>query len=322
MYIPIYRAALKEAWLLVWRNTSLWLLGLLSVLFAGSFGLSNFLSQIIITMSTGGRAAWLLSWQMPPLGVSKTTAVIWLIWLIGLMTIFAIAIIFISITAKTALLLATADYYKKRVMPKLANVWNRGLNYFWKIFTIEILRKVILALIVVAFGVIWIAFPFAESGLNMTLGVIALGLTLIIGIIITAVSIFASGYAVIEDKSIWVSIKKAWNLLRNHLLVSFEISAILTLIDLVLIAGFAVLFSFSFIPSLFVWIVAGAFGSQALAIFGAFFGFVFMLLLIAIIGAIYNTFYTSVWMYLFMKMHHEGIMSRFFHHLGKLFSKR
>ncbi len=322
MHKPIYREALKEAWVLVWRNTSLWLLGLLSVLFAGSFGLSNFISQIIVTMGTGGRAAWLLNWQMPTLGISKLAAAIWLAWLLGIFIVIGIAVIFISVTAKSALLIAVADYYKKRAMPKLANIWNKGLKFFWKIFTIEILRKAALAIVILIFGIIWILLPFSASPLNMIINIVMLALTVILGLIITVVSIYASGYAVIDEKSLQISFKNAWKLLHDHLLVSLEISIILTLIDLLLIAAFAALLSFSFLPSLFIWIVAGAFGSQALALFGAFFGFIVMLLIIAIIGAIYNTFYTSVWMYLFMKMHHQGIISRFMHHVGKLFTSR
>lgn len=321
MHKPIYREALKEAWMLVWRNTSLWLLGLISVLFAGSFGLGNFFSQIMVTMGTGGNASWLLNFEVPPLGVSKLGATFWLLWLIGIVVVVAIAVIYISVNAKTALLLAMADYYKKRTMPKLANIWNRGLKFFWKIFTIEILRKAVLIVTVIIFGIIWICLPFTASGLNMAINIVMLCLTVILGLIASAVAMFASGYSVIEEKSIGDALKNAWKLFHEHLLVSFEISAILTLVDLALIAGFAAVVSFSFIPSLFVWIIAGAFGSQALAIFGAFFGFVVLLLFIALVGAVYNTFYTSVWMYLFMKMHHQGIASRLYHHIGKLFAK-
>lgn len=322
MHKPIYREALKHAWFLVSRNTSLWLLGLLSVLYAGSFGLSNFLSQIMATMGSGGQAARLLAFTMPALGVSKISAIIWLTWVVGILIVLLIAVIYISITAKSALLIAMADYYKRKTVPKLRKIWNEGLKYFWSIFTIETLRKIALITIIVAFGCVWIALPFYANTANIIINIVSLIIAIILGWVVSALSVFCAGYVIIDNKSLITAVKKAWTLFHNHLLVSFEISAILTIIDLLLIIFFMVIASFSFLPSLFIWILAGAFSSAAVALLGAVVGFIVLILMIAIFGAIYNTFYTSVWMYLFMKMHHEGILSRMFHHLGKFFTHK
>lgn len=318
---PVFRNALKEAWFLVWHNSSLWLLGLLSALFAGSFGLGNFIGQLMITMATGGNAASFLGFHMPALGMSKVAAVMWFVWLIGIMIALAIAVVYISVTSRTALLIATADYYKKGVYPKLSKIWNDGLKFFWKIFTIELARKIILGLAVLFFGFVWICLPFDQGALNLIINIVALTATIAIGWAVSAISVFASGYAVIDKKPLSSALKKGWALFHNHLLVSLEVGLILTLIDALLIVLFTALISFTFLPSLFIWILAGAFSSPAIAILGTAIGFVITILLIAIFGAIYNTFYTSVWMYLFMKMHHEGIFSRIIHHIGGLFKK-
>jgi hypothetical protein len=318
----IYRGAMKQAWLLVWRNTSLWLLGLLSALFAGSFGLSNFFSQLAVTMSTGGQAGWLVAFNFPALGVSKISAVFWLLWLTGILLVLALAVIYISVTAKAALLIAMADYYKKKTMPKLGKIWNEGLKFFWNIFTIETARKIILCVIVVIFGCIWLILPFNESAFNLVINIIALTLAVLLGWTVSALSVFTAGYAVIDKQSLRTAFKRSWELFHHHLLVSFEISVLLTLLDLALIAVFLVIVYFAFIPSLFIWIIAGAFSSTAIALVGTIVGFIIMIFIFAIFGAVYNTFYTSVWMYLFMKMHHEGIMSRGFHHLGRLIKGR
>lgn len=317
----VFRDALKEAWLLVWHNSSLWLLGLLSALFAGSFGLGNFIGQLMITMVTGGQAATLMSFQMPALGMSKIASIIWLIWLVGIMIVLAIAVIYISVTSRTALLIATADYYKKGVYPKLSKIWNDGLKFFWKIFTIEVVRKVVLGLAVLLFGFVWLCLPFDKGTANLVVNIVVLTIAIIIGWAVSALSVFTSGYAVIDKKSLFDSLKKGWALFHNHLLVSLEIGLVLTLIDALLMMLFLALISFTFLPSLFIWILAGALSSPWIAILGTAMGFVITILLIAIFGAVYNTFYTSVWMYLFMKMHHEGIFSRLIHHLGGLFKK-
>jgi hypothetical protein len=318
---PIYREALKEAWLLTWRNTSLWLIGLISVLFAGSFGLGNFISQLIATMATGGRAAWLLAFHMPSLGTSGISAVFWLVWLCGIMIILAFAVMFVSVTAKTSLLIAVADHYKKQTVPKLSYIWNHGLKYFWNIFTIELARKIALFIVGIIFGIIWILLPFNAGIWNTILDILALIFSVILAWVITAISVFTSGYVVIDSKSLKHALKRAWKLFHEHLFVSFEVSALLTLIDILLIAVFIVIVWVAFVPSLLVWVLAGIFGSQAIALFGVILGFVLFAVIVAIAGGIYNTFYTGVWMYLFMKMHHEGIMSRIFHHTKTFWGK-
>lgn len=317
--LPIYRRAFYEAWILVWRNTSLWLLGLLSLLFAGSVGLSNYLSQIMVTMGAGGRISWIYHWPFANLAFDKISAIFWLMLLIGISLVIFAGVVYISVSAKSALLLAMTDFYKKKTMPKLSNIWHRGLKFFWPILNIELVKKIALIIIVVIFGVIWLIFPYNQSIFNLVISIIALTLAILAGLAITIISVFAGGYTIVDQDKLLPAYKKSWDLFRHHLLVSLEISALLTLIDLLLIAGFALLISFSFIPSLLVWLLAGIFGSQALALFGAFFGFVVILLAITIIGSIYNTFYLSIWMYLFMEMHHEGIVGRLKHYFTGLF---
>lgn len=321
MHEPTYRQALKEAWQLVYKNTSLWLLGLLSVLFAGSFGMGNFLAQLMVTMSTDARGVWFARLYLPTLPHPDLSVIIGLIWLIGIMLVVAIAVIFVSVTAKTALLIAMADYYKNKTIPKLGKIWNSGLRYFWKILTVEILRKVALAVIGLVFGVIWYVLPSDISQWSFLLDTIMLIFAVFLSWIISAVSIYASGYTVIDGKSLISAYKRGWQMLHEHLLVSLEISLVLTILDMLLIVFFAVIFSFAFFPALFIWLFAGAVGNAALALFGAMFGMVVLLFIIALFGAFYNTFYTSVWMYLFMKMHHEGIISRIIHHVGKFFNR-
>lgn len=319
----IYRESIKEAWKLVKKNTTLWLLGLLSALFAGSFGLTNYFSQLITIMGSNANSngPLITRFNWPELGASGLYSTIWAIWLIGIMLVLLGAVIFISVVAKTSLLIAIADFYKKKTEPKLSKIWNAGLKFFWRIFAIEAIRKVILFAIVILFGLVWYYFPFYKSSVNLIISIIALIFSAIIGWVVSAVTIFTAGYTVIDNKSPSNAIKKAWQLFHGHLLVSFEISAILTLIDLALVAIFAALISYAFIPSIFIWIIAGVFSSPFIAILGTLVGLFITIIVIALFGAIYNTFYTSVWMHMFMKMHHEGILSRLIHHIGGFFKK-
>lgn len=315
----IFRSTLIEAWHLTWKNSALWLLGLLSALFAGSFGLSNFFSQLILTMGSGGLTIQLLNFNFPALSITKISAVFWLIWLCGLLLVMAVVIIYISVNSKTALLIYTTEFHDKKILPKLSETWNRGLKFFWRIFTIEIIRKVALLLIGLIFGLIWLLLPFQASTANLVLNIIALALTIFLALASAAVTVFAAGFVVVENKKIGPAFRRAWDLLHNHLLVSLEISAFLTLMDILLIIAFATVVSFAFVPSSLLWILAGIFGSPAMAIFGLIFGIVLLFIFIALIGGFYNAFYTALWMGFFSKMRKDGILSRLFHHVVKLF---
>lgn len=317
----IYRKAFKSAWFLTWKNTNLWILGLLSILFAGSIGLSNFLSRIFLVMGSNKQSFNIFDLDFSSLGINKVQTILWLIWLIGIIIVIAIGVVYISVVAKTALLTAVAKYYKKKDEPNLVKIWNHGIKHFWQIFTIEITKKVLMALVIAIFTIIWIKIPFEKNFFNTILNIIILVASILSGWIITVLAIFTAGYAVIDKKPLITSVQKSWQLFHSHMLVSLEVGGLLIAIDILIILIFSAILSLTFIPALFIWILAGILGNTVLAMFSIVFGFILAIIFITLFGAIYNTFYTSVWMYLFMKMHHDGVPSRAIHHVSKFFKK-
>lgn len=315
---PIYRQALAKAWSLTWRNKSLWALGLLSALFAGSYSLQNFISQLMDSVSENRAAALasLFAVSFPPLAAKN---IIGLVWLGFICLAVGLAVIFISICAKTSLLIAVADFYKHKAAPTLSKIWNESLKFFWRMFSLEISRKIILFALAIGFGCGWVALsPFQSYG-RFAIGISALILALLLALAVSATAVYAAGYAVIDNERLGKSIVRGWTLFKNHLLVSFEVSLLLLILDFILVVVIAGVAVFYFVPSIFLWLTAGVFNSGGLAIAGFFLGLIAVLLLVVLVGAIYNTFYVSSWMYLFLKMHHEGIASRMFHHLKKWF---
>jgi hypothetical protein len=140
-------------------------------------------------------------------------------------------------------------------------------------------------------------------------------------LLIEAVSIFSSGYLMFEKKSLVKSVQKGWSLFLDHVLVSFELGVVLMLLSAILL-GVIIYGSFvAFLPSLVMWLIAGLSGMNFLIGFGIYSGVVLYIALVLVLAGIFNAFVTCSWMYLFMKMHHEGVVSRVIHFFQHLFRR-
>ncbi|EKD43155.1 MAG: hypothetical protein ACD_72C00426G0001 [uncultured bacterium] len=104
-------------------------------------------------------------------------------------------------------------------------------------------------------------------------------------------------------------------------MVSLELGVVLMLLTVVLV-GILIYGSFiAFIPALLLWLLAGLSGWKILVSFGLVVGIFCYTVFILLVAGLFNSFVTCAWMYLFMKMHHEGISSRVIHFLKKLFRR-
>jgi len=88
------------------------------------------------------------------------------------------------------------------------------------------------------------------------------------------------------------------------------------LIAAIMAAGFV-----AFLPALLIWVAAGLTNTIVLAAIGFSLGIFLWLIFIVLIAGFFNAYTTSAWVFLFIKMHKEGIPSRlihfFKHFLGK-----
>jgi len=75
-----------------------------------------------------------------------------------------------------------------------------------------------------------------------------------------------------------------------------------------------------FFPTLLLWFIAVLTGKAVLFTLGMVIGGAFFLLFVFLLWSFFQVFTVSVWTYLFMKMHKEGVRSRvigFFQFLKK-----
>ncbi len=321
MYEPSYREALKNAFILVWKNKSFWIFGILAALFVSPFGLGGFYGQIFLTGSETIRFSyfpWMGFYNL--LAHSSAADFVSAVWLLEIILAVFIIVVFVSVCAQTSLIINTCEYYKKKSHSKLNDTWHKSYKYFWKILGFDLLRKIILILMTAFSAGVWFLGTANDLPTKIFL-ILSFVIAIFIMLVVTAISIYASGYAVIDNESFGGSLKKGALLFKDHFLVSFEISLIMLMLDFVLASLVSTVIVLSFIPASVLWFLAGLANSLLLLNLGIILSILTITILIIIIGGFYNAFNTGTWMYLFMKMHHKGIFSRIGHLFIKLFQK-
>ncbi len=138
---------------------------------------------------------------------------------------------------------------------------------------------------------------------------------------LSAFSVYALCYLVLDGKGLAKSLKKAWALFSEHFLVSLEVGLFLMLCNLVLVLAIVAGSFFAFLPAALIWIVAGVSNTVPLALLGLVTGIFLFLVVAAIMAGIFNAFTTSAWVFLFIKMHKEGVSSRLIHLAKYMFSR-
>jgi len=311
MLEPTYRQALTQAWHLVWRNKILWVFGLLSVL-VGPFGINNFIGQLSVFLS---RPPLVLNYPRLFLVLVEGKGAPWMVWMLVLALALGILVAFVAVASQGALIAVAADGYKKKKTLNFEKAWHKGAKHFWRLFFLNVLRKVALGAILMAVALALVRLPETTVGFVAAIGILSLGLLLALTTV--SVGIYSAGYVVEDQKGLGSSLRKGWALFAHHILVSAELSIILVLFDISAIAGVVIISTLALVPLFILSIVAGFSGFTSLIAVGAVISSFAFVILIALVGAVYNAFITSAWIYLFMKMHHTGVASRILHWLTR-----
>lgn len=317
---PTYRQTLSHAWDVVWHNKSLWILGLFSVLL-GQFGFSDIFGQVWSMSDASMVEKW--NFLLPAIKLNWSGD-IWsalgIIWLVGICLSIAVFLIFLAVTSQGALISYAADWFKTKKHQKLSKPWTRSLKNFWHILLLNVLRKIVLVLLLITAGFVLSYFVYSQTWLQGFLFALGLVLVLFIALFISIISIYALCALVIDGKGMWAAIAKAWSIFSEHVLVSLEVGVVLMLLNLLLVMAIMAAGFIAFLPALLIWVAAGLSNTIVLAALGFSLGVFLWLVFIVIIAGFFNAYTTSAWVFLYMKMHKEGITSRMIHFFKHLFS--
>lgn len=327
MYEPTYTKTLAASWKLAWRHKGLWAFGLFAMLL-GQLGIMELLVKAGVahaTIKVGGIWHFFVLLFRPSTWAHVSAELafgpaqwVWWIWLIIMLVGLLAALVFVAVVCQGAIVYAAAkDVELLSSYPDERKAWHEGVRHFWRVLFLNICRK--LVLFATAFVVIWaaIARVIEPGAMNDVLFMVAFFATAVVGMVLSLLLVYAVGYVVIEEYSVGKALFASWKLFRAHILVSFEVGLILLFMNVavvvLLIAGLVYIF---FLPVVVTTSLASFFGGVALVKAGVGFGYMLFLVYAMTLGAVFTVFVTSVWTYLFTKMHKHGVSSRVLHYIG------
>ncbi len=320
MHEPTYRQAISHSWKLAWHHKLIWIFGLFAA-FLGQLGLLELLGSVSWHASRSaatlglGNWAWLKMLCTGELHLSLPLAGwVWLVWLLIMFLGFGIFLIFVSVSSQGALIHASAQWAKKDTLPDTDKSWHVGVQHFWPLFFINIFKKLFICALglTVSWGAVN-ALIGNVTAWDLVLFLLLFVIAALVGMVLSFLVIYIAGYVVVEKYPLSWAIASAWKMFIKHWLVSVEVGAIILVLNVVV--GIIALLGFFifFLPTLITWFIAILGASSALWIIGLVIGALLFVLFIIFLGSVFTVFTTSVWTYLFMKMHRVGIMSKIAH---------
>jgi hypothetical protein len=324
---PTYRQALSHAWDIARNHPLLWIFGFFAT-FLGQMGLLDifvhtaaaadgfvvgfpFLFDIVTLFSTMIEGFKNMGPSLSNWG--------WFVWLAAFFIAVKLLLIFVATVSQGALIHGVNQSIRgRRTTKKKINTtkaWHAGTGHFWRLFFINLAKRVTILVMAGIVGLATVGLATSGSVGGTVFFTLSFSFALIFGMILSFLAVYAAAYVVIEEMSFGDAVFSAWRLFANHTLVSLEVGLLLLLANVVAgvlaIAGmllFVVHMGLFFALTLII-------GSQLVWFLGAFIGVLGLILLVTFLGTILTVFATSVWTYLFVRMHKKGVKSRVMHML-------
>jgi hypothetical protein len=310
---PIYQKALKRAASLVIHHKILWIFGVLSLLL-GQLGWNNFIGSLSI-FSTEDSSFSSFFLAIPWSNIWQGSNIFWSLWLLLILVTVSVLVIMLAVVSEGALIAAATDWYKGAREIKIDEAWQKGVKHFVRLLGIHLGKKFLLVTLLLSVNFCISGLNPAKGMFDLTVLIIVIAAGLFLALTIATVGIFAAGYVVERELPVREAVQSAMILFKDHLLVSLELSMLLLFAQMGVVLLFMAASTWFLLPFVSFTIIGGFTGSTAFIMTGLLSSVVIFFIIAALVGGILNAFATSAWMYLFMKMDHEGVGSRIMHWL-------
>ncbi|MFB6181749.1 MAG: hypothetical protein ABEJ24_02525 [Candidatus Magasanikbacteria bacterium] len=316
-----FRKALHASWDLAWHHKVLWIFGLFAA-FLGQMGLFELFIKVGLIGTDYSYAPPWFTFDYAALGSAINALAFslqgWLLlaWFIVLFGGVGIVLLFVSVSSQGALIDSAAQFIEEEKLPDTSVAWHSGVHHFWRLLAINIIKKVLIFVFALGVGYSTILAIGKSAGVGITIFTVSFLLAVVLGAIVSFLSVYAACYVVVDESSLIESIKKSYKLFKNHWLVSIEIGAVILALNFVFVFLVVASLFLLFMPTLMLWLIAVTIVSKALYTIGVVLASLIFIVFMAFAGSIFKVFTTSAWTYLFMKMHHHGLLSRIKHLSG------
>lgn len=321
---PTYRNAFSHGWHLMRGHRVLWIFGLLAALL-GQMGILEIFSKVVVTAKfytyypLVTHASTLLKSVIESLQVwyVPVDQKVWFVWLGCILLSFICLFIFAAVVSHGAIIHSVAQYYRGKTKIAFHEAWHTGVKHFWKLFSLQVIKKLVIAVLVLFVGGAVYNSIVSPSVATTTLFIFSLFVALFLGSMVSLLTTYAAGYVMVEETSTTEAIRMAMVLLKSHGLVSVEVAVLMLLVNAFvgLLAG--VLLILFRIEIGLILLLSLATNSLTVWSLGNTFAGLLLTALLMALGSFITVYSTTVWTYLFMKMHHHGVIPR----LKLLFSR-
>lgn len=319
-----YREILKRSWNISWKNKSLWFFGffasiisfgaelkIFSKAFSQESGLKT-INDIGLFIKTGIFSREALQ-NISHLMRTETSTM--LLLFLYLLVILAMTIFFIWLATSSQI--AIIDAIKKinkegQQKISIKEQLKKSKNKFWPVLGMNALIWLIINGITLLISLLLVVILIQ----NKTYLTLLYGLLFIIFIpiilFISFVIKYAIAYIVIDGKKVSSALKNGWIMFKKNWLISIEMAITLFFINILamLVVSFISFLIFILFSGIAVTTAIFVFSSQAFFWTLIAIAIIIALIIIALSGAIINTFQISAWTELFMKLKENKASSK------------
>jgi membrane-anchored glycerophosphoryl diester phosphodiesterase (GDPDase) len=319
-----YREILKRSWNISWKNKSLWFFGffasiisfgaelkIFSKAFSQESGLKT-INDIGLFIKTGIFSREALQ-NISHLMRTETSTM--LLLSLYLLVILAMTIFFIWLATSSQISIIDAvKKIKKDEQQKISikEQIKKSKSKFWPVLGMNALIWLIINGITLLISLLLVVILIQ----NKTYLTLLYGLLFIIFIpiilFISFVIKYAIAYIVIDDKKVSSALKNGWIMFKKNWLISIEMAITLFFINILamLVVSFASFLIFILFSGIAVTTAIFVFSSQAFFWTLIAIAIIIALVIIALSGAIVNTFQISAWTELFIKLKENKASSK------------
>ncbi|MFH0857223.1 MAG: hypothetical protein V1848_00560 [Candidatus Magasanikbacteria bacterium] len=313
----LYKDAILSSFHFAWKQKALWVFGLLAAIL-GQMGVVDFVTKVLkigITDSTTKvllfpafirSGDWSLLFGNAKMTVSFILLVILLLCIFGLL-------VYASVSAQGAIIHNVSKAIKGKDHVDLGKSWQVGVKHSGRLFFLNAIKKIILFVSSIIIGIFIFALSLDYTNYTFAVYLLLFIILALVSLITTVLTIYSAGYVVVEEYHLFSAIKAAWKLFWSHWLVSIEVGFIILLSEIFVLVMAVWGVSILFLPTMMIWFLSLVSLNSALWTAGTTIAMILSTAYVMFLGAFFTVFATSVWTYLFMKMHKEGIASRLLH---------
>ncbi len=314
---PIYRAVLRQAFLITIKNRQLWILGFFATFiastgvydlaFRGVQGAVNrgVFRALIIPQESLVLDVFSMPLSLLEFGTKLTVLLPIFIFLALICAVF----IWLGVVSQGGIIFAVHKALRKTV-PGAKESFCAGGARFWPLLGANLAAKILASLFLSGITVP-IFIMLKSDGLLPTALYFALFLLLVPGaLVVSFLGILSSAGIITKKLSLWEAIKTAWTQFSKHWLVCIEMAFIILGLGILVTVGIIFAVLILSVPFVVLAVIASLFAGSAGAGFVFLIAFAVLFLFVITIGSAFTTFQIASWTLLFLRFTEKGAVAK------------